>query len=135
MVYKKSSFGLMMICIILGILYITPKIQIYQERQQNKKIVSNCEMFSNYILKEYELNKKMNLEQKLNDGIALFLTQVQNPVNSKLPAFDNEINHGVCAVQYEKNTKSAVLTGLAKDNSIVIRIVLNPPAFVRYDRD
>ena len=135
MIYKKSSLGLLIICVILGCFYISPKFQKFKENNINKKIVNNCNMVADYILKEYELNKKIDLKTKVDESIELFSGQVQNPVNSKQPAFTSQITEGACAVQYEESTKTVVVTGLALDESILVRIVLNPPTFIRYDRD
>jgi hypothetical protein len=135
MVYKKSSLGLLIICLILGYFYITPKFKKYTERKQNKKIVENCTMLSDYILKECKANKKANLEEKAKNAVELFSTQVQNPVNNKVPAFGLEQGNGVCSAEYEKETKTIVVTGLDTNGSILVRIVINPPTFVRYDRD
>lgn len=135
MIYRKSSLGLLIICLILGYFYIAPKFKKHIEKKQNKQIVENCTMFSDYILKEYKTNKKINLEAKAKEGIELFSTQVQNPVNNKIPAFGDKQANGVCSIEYEKDTKTLVATGLDANGSILIRIVINPPTFVRYDRD
>lgn len=135
MIYRKSSLGLLIICLILGYFYVTPKIKKFVERKQNKQIVENCSMFSDYILKECKANKKINLEAKAKEAVELFSTQVQNPVNNKIPAFSLTQGNGVCSAEYEKDTKTLVVTGLDTNGSILVRIVINPPTFVRYDRD
>ena len=109
MIYKKSSLGLLIICIILGYFYISPKIQNFREKSINKKITNNCNLVSDYILKEYELNNKVDLKNKVSDSIELFSGQVQNPINSSIPAYSSELSEGACAVQYEEETKTVVL--------------------------
>ncbi len=135
-VFKKSSFFLMLLCIFLGTLYISPKIEKFINNKKSKIITENCNVFSNAILSKYNSNKKINVENTAKDLAEEFNKKYTNPINKKEQAFtfDNKIK-GACNITYDKTVKALDITGLDSDEAIVIRLVVKPPSFVRYDRD
>lgn len=135
-VFKKSSFFLMVLCIILGVLYITPKIEKYTHEKKAKIITENCSAFSNAILAKYNANKKINIKTTAENLIQEFNQKYKNPINKQNEAFTtNSKTRGACNVLYDKTVGALDVTGLDYDETIVVRIVVKPPSYVRYDRD
>lgn len=135
-VFKKSSFFLMLLCIILGTMYITPKIEKFAKEKKAKIITENCSDFSNAILAKYNANKKIDIKNTSEDLIQEFNQKYKNPINKKDLAFTtNGKTRGACNIMYDKTVNALDVTGLDFDETIVVRIVVKPPSFVRYDRD
>ena len=135
-IFKKSSFFLMLLCIFLGTLYISPKIEKYVSAKKSKIITQNCSAYSNAVLAKYNSNKKINIKKTAENLADEFNKKYTNPINKKEVAFafDGKIK-GACNIKYDKTVKALDVTGLDSDDTIVIRIVVKPPSFVRYDRN
>ncbi len=135
-IFKKSSFFLMLLCILLGSLYLAPKIEKCINNKKAKIITQNCSAYSSAILAKYNANKKINIEKTANTLVEEFNQKYKNPINKKEVAFSMEQKiQGACNITYDKTVKALDVTGLDKDDAIVIRIVVKPPSFVRYDRN
>ncbi len=126
----------MLLCIILGVLYITPKIEKYTNEKKAKIITENCTAYSNAILAKYNANKKINIKSTAENLVQEFNQKYTNPINKKDQAFttDGKIR-GACRVTYDKIVAALDVTGFDYDETIVVRIVVKPPSYVRYDRD
>lgn len=135
-IFKKSSFFLMLLCIFLGTLYIAPKIEKFIADKKAKIITENCGAYSNALLAKYNSNKKINIKNTAERLVEEFNQKYKNPINKKDDSFTlgGKVK-GACNITYDKTVKALDVTGLDSDNNIVIRIVVKPPSFVRYDRN
>lgn len=134
-VFKKSSFFLMLLCLFLGTLYLMPKIEKCLANKKAKIVSNNCMAYSNAILAKYNSDKKINIEKTAKDLVVEFNQKYKNPILKKEPAFafDGKI-YGACNIKYNKQVKALDVTGLDKEEGIIIRVIVKPPSFVRYDR-
>lgn len=136
MIFKKSSFFLMLLCLFLGTLYLTPKIEKHIGNKKAKIITKNCEAYSAALLAKYNTNKKIDIEKTAEELTDEFNQKYINPINKKKLAYAmNEKIKGACNIRYDKTVKALDVTGLDSNNSIIIRIIIKPPSYVRYDRD
>ena len=134
-IFKKSSFFLMLLCLLLGALYLSPKIEKKINDKKAKIVTDNCMAYSNAILGKYKANKKINIEKVAQELINDFNSKYLNPINKKEQAFTyNGKVQGACNIAYNKNVKALDVTGFDSDYGIIIRVVVKPPSFVRYDR-
>ena len=112
-----------------------PKIEKCIASKKAKMVSDNCAAYSNAVLAKYNSNKKINIEKTAKDLVVEFNQKYKNPILKKEPAFAlNSKTHGACNIEYNKQVGALDVVGLDSEEEIIIRIVVKPPSFVRYDR-
>ncbi len=131
----KLEIAVIIILILCIGLYLTPYLTGGLDKKKEAKVVANAAVFTSKTLANFSINKKEKASVVAKKTADELNTLSKNPFNKKLPAYVFEKPQaGSVAVSSDDELQTVTVTGLGKENKIVVRTVIKPPSFVTYQK-
>ena len=131
----KLEIAVIIILILCIGLYLTPYLTGGKKKKKEAKVVANAAVFTSKTLANFSINKKEKASVVAKKTADELNTLSKNPFNKKLPAYVFEKPQaGSVAVSSDDELQTVTVTGLGKENKIVVRTVIKPPSFVTYQK-
>ena len=116
---KKLEAAIIFIVAMLVVLYFYPRLVAIRDERQNDRVSAVCKEFLKVTLERSAKNK--NLEEVV--------------AHAKVELGVGDVKCPLCTqAEFDPKTRTAIVTGYDKNEDVVIRISINPPSFVQYER-
>ena len=131
----KIEIAVIIILVLCIGLYLMPYLTGGLDKKKEAKVVANAAVFTSKTLANFSINKKEKASVVAKKTADELNTLSKNPFNKKLPAYVFEKPQaGSVTVQSDDELQTVTVTGLGKENKIVVRTVIKPPSFVTYQK-
>lgn len=131
----KIEIAVIIILILCIGLYLLPYLTGGLDKKKEARVVANAAVFTSKTLANFSINKKEKASVVAKKTADELNTLSKNPFNKKLPAYVFEKPQaGSVIVSSDDELQTVTVTGLGKENKIVVRTVIKPPSFVTYQK-
>lgn len=127
--------GILVIALLL--LYFLPKFMLSDEKKQAAILKTNAAVFTSNVLEKFARGgKSSDINAIAQLAIEELNATSKNPIDKKRKAFvTGEECVGCIVVETDTELQSVIITGYDKGMKTVVRTVIKPPSYVKYERD